>query len=85
MTSKEEHEKQLAEDVNTKMEELSFAHYKKDIKQMLVICMDKEGGMVSMRAYDNIGIPHFYLILGMLQREMEQMMIPSQKPMERKD
>lgn len=85
MTSKEEHDRQLAKEVNTKMEELSFAHYKKDIKQMLVICMDQNGGMVSMRAFDSIGLPHFYIMLGMLQREMEEMVKPSQKPMERKD
>lgn len=69
MTTKEEHEKCLAGDVKAKIEELNFAHYSGDIKQLLVFCMNKDGSIQRMQALDSIGAPHFNLMIDIWKKE----------------
>lgn len=73
--TKEEHEKRLQKDVKEKIEELNFALYQGDVKQLLIFCMDKNGAIQCMRAFDSIGAPHFYLMSGILQKEIEEIFL----------
>ena len=79
--SNKAHDEQLAKDVKDKIEELTFAHYQGDVKQLLVLAINKDGQTQTMRAYDSLGLAALYLTLGMVQREMEAIIAQSTKVM----
>ena len=70
---RKEHDKELAKFVKDKIEELTFAHYQGDIKSIFILCLNKDGQLQSMRAYDSIAAPHIYVALALEQRKIEEM------------